>query len=56
MIKWILVTLILFLVYYTLSFAKYSWKSNNKLAAWGAGILAIFSVILPIILMVLRYS
>lgn len=45
--KYVVMMLILMPSLYTLSFAKYNWKMKNRMAAAGAAIAAIVSIILP---------
>jgi|GEM_PF-1150957 len=43
-------------VFYTLSYAKYSWGRGNKTAALGAALLAWLALVLPVLAILLsRY-
>ncbi|NLN48559.1 MAG: hypothetical protein GX154_05625 [Clostridiales bacterium] len=52
--RWLSILLVLLPAFYTFSYAKYSWKNNNKPAAWGASLLAIVSIALPVMLLIIR--
>lgn len=52
--KWLVIILILFPALYTFSFVRFSWNNNNKAAAWGAALLAIVSIALPVVLLIIK--
>lgn len=49
--KYIAILFILLPSLYTLSFAKHSWSKKNKAAAIGAALVALASVVLPIVVL-----
>jgi len=49
--KYIVEFLVLILLFYLLSFAKYNWKHNNKIGAIGVAIVGLAAVILSFIVL-----
>ena len=49
--KYIILLILVIIMLYTFSYARYSKKNGNKIAAAGATIIAIVAIILPAILL-----
>jgi hypothetical protein len=52
--KYAIVLLLLAALIHLLSFAKYNWKKNNRLAAVGSAIIGFAAFVIPLYLIFLR--
>lgn len=52
--KYIVMLFILLSAFYTFSFASYNWRTKNRMAAVGAALMSLVSIIIPVILMFFR--
>jgi len=52
--KYVAVIFVLSSVFHLLSFAKYNWNKKNRMAAAGAILLGLLSIILPAIVILTR--
>ncbi|NLX71023.1 MAG: hypothetical protein GX024_09075 [Clostridiales bacterium] len=52
--NYLIILLILICSGYSLSYARYSWRTNNRWAAVGVIVLVALSVILPVLVMFFR--
>lgn len=51
--KYLIIIFLTLLLIYLLSFARYNWTNNNRLAAVGSLIIGLAAVILPLYIMFL---